>query len=62
MALTRLGTKDGLHMIEEVYGVAECIILRIIKEFCKMVRLHLQKKKLFKFQTKSYLDFTKEFA
>lgn len=44
MALTRLGTKDGLHMIEEVYGVAECIILRIIKEFCKMVRLHLQKK------------------
>jgi hypothetical protein len=29
-------------MVGEVYGVAECTISGIVKEFCKMVRLHLQ--------------------
>jgi hypothetical protein len=43
MSLAKLGTGDGLHMVGEVYGVAECTISRIVKEFCKMVRLHLQK-------------------
>lgn len=43
MSLARLGTGDGLRMVGEVYGVAECTISRIVREFCKMVRLHLQK-------------------
>jgi hypothetical protein len=43
MSLAKLGTGDGLHMVGEVYGVAECTISGIVKEFCKMVRLHLQK-------------------
>jgi len=30
-------------MVGEVYGVAECTISGIVREFCKMVRLHLQK-------------------
>jgi hypothetical protein len=30
-------------MVGEVYGVVECTILGIVKEFCKMIRLHLQK-------------------
>jgi hypothetical protein len=41
MSLARLGTGDGLRMVGEVYGVAECTISGIVKEFCKMVRLHL---------------------
>jgi hypothetical protein len=41
MSLARLGTGDGLRMVGEVYGIAECTISRIVKEFCKMVRLHL---------------------
>jgi hypothetical protein len=43
MSLARLGTGDGLRMVGEVYGVAECTISGIVKEFCKMVRLHSQK-------------------
>jgi hypothetical protein len=43
MSLARLGTGDGLRMVGEVYGVAEYTISGIVKEFCKMVRLHLQK-------------------
>jgi hypothetical protein len=43
MSLARLGTGDGLHMVGEVYGIVECTISGIVKEFCKMVRLHLQK-------------------
>ncbi len=43
MSLARLGTGDGLRMVGEVYGVAECTISGIVREFCKMVRLHLQK-------------------
>jgi hypothetical protein len=30
-------------MVGEVYGIVECTILRIVREFCEMVRLHLQK-------------------
>ncbi len=43
MSLARLGTGDGLRMVGEVYGVAEYTISRIVREFYKMVRLHLQK-------------------
>jgi hypothetical protein len=43
MSLARLGIVDGLRMVGEVYGVAEYTISGIVKEFCKMVRLHLQK-------------------
>jgi hypothetical protein len=43
MSLAKPGTGDGLHMVGEVYGVVECTILEIDKEFCKMVRLYLQK-------------------
>jgi len=43
MSLARLGTEEGLCMVGEVYGIVECMILEIIGEFCKMVRLHLQK-------------------
>jgi hypothetical protein len=30
-------------MIGEVYAIAEYTILGFVKEFCKMVRLHLEK-------------------
>ena len=43
MSLARLGTRDGLCMIREVYRVAESTISAIVKEFCKMMRLNLQK-------------------
>ena len=43
MSLARLGTGDGLRVIGEVYGVAESTISIIVRDFCKMVRLHLQK-------------------
>jgi len=56
MSLARLAIGDGLHMVGEVYGVAECMISGIVMEFCKMVRLHC-KKNLFKFQTKTDLVF-----
>jgi hypothetical protein len=39
MSLARLGTGDGLCMVGEVYGVAECMILEIVIEFCKMMRI-----------------------
>jgi hypothetical protein len=43
MSLARFGTRDGLCMFGEVYGVVECTILGIVKEFYTMVRIHLQK-------------------
>ena len=43
MSLARLGTWDGLRMVGEIYKVAECTIAGIVKEFCKLVRLHFQK-------------------
>ena len=43
MSLARLGIGDGMRMVGEVYWVAECTISRIVREFCKIVRLHLQK-------------------
>jgi hypothetical protein len=41
MSLARLSTGDGLRMVGEVYGVAKCTTSEIVKEFCKVVRLHL---------------------
>jgi hypothetical protein len=41
MSLARLSIGNGLRMIGEVYGVEESIILKIVREFCRMVRQHL---------------------
>lgn len=43
ISLARLGTLGGLSVVGEVYGVPECTISKIIREFCKIMRLHLQK-------------------
>ena len=31
-------------MVGDIFGVVECIVSEIVRAFCKMVRLHLQKK------------------
>ena len=43
MFLARLGTKYGLCMVVEIHRVAEYTISRFLREFCKIVGLHLQK-------------------
>lgn len=42
MSLQRLGTKNSSTTIGEVYGVVESIISKIVREFYRMVRVHLQ--------------------
>ena len=42
MSLQRLGTGNTLYTVGEVYGMAENIILEVIRIFCKLVRVHLQ--------------------
>ena len=44
MSLAGIDTCDGLHMVGDIFGVVECIVSKIVRAFCKMVRLHLQKK------------------
>ena len=56
MSLAGIDTWDGLHMVGDIFGVVECIVSEIVRAFCKMVRLHLQKKK-FKLQKKPDLRF-----
>jgi hypothetical protein len=56
MSLARLGTEDGLCMVGEVYGVAKCIVSKIVREFCKMGE-YICKRFLFKPQTKTDLEF-----
>jgi hypothetical protein len=41
VSLCRLGTGNGLLLVGEVYGIAECTVSCIIREFCKVVRKHL---------------------
>jgi hypothetical protein len=42
MLLRRLGTKNGLFIVGEVYGVAKSTISKIVRTFCRLVRFHLQ--------------------
>ena len=42
MSLQRLGTGNTLCTVDEVYGVAESLISKIVRIFCKLVRVHLQ--------------------
>lgn len=46
-------------MVGDIFGVVECIVSKIVRAFCKMVRLHLQKKKI-KLQKKPDLSFSKK--
>jgi hypothetical protein len=41
VSLYRWGTGNGLLLIGEVYGIAECTASCIVREFCKIVRKHL---------------------
>lgn len=41
VSLCRLGTGNGLLLVGEVYGIAECTASCIVREFCKVVRKHL---------------------
>jgi hypothetical protein len=43
MSLAELDIGDGLCMVGKVYGVVESIISENVREFGKMVKLHLQK-------------------
>ncbi len=38
-----LGNGNGLQLMGDLFGVSKGIILVIMREFCQMVRLHLQK-------------------
>lgn len=40
--LTNLGFGNGKLLIGDLYGVVECTISKIVREFCKVVRQHLQ--------------------
>lgn len=42
MSLHKLGNVDGLQSIRDLYGVHKSILLEIVKEFYKVVRMHLQ--------------------
>ena len=42
MSLHRLGSGDGLQTIGDLYGVHKSTLLRIVREFCRGVRKHLQ--------------------
>jgi hypothetical protein len=42
MSLQRLGTGNTLCTVGEVYAVAESTILEIVRNFCRLVRVHLQ--------------------
>jgi hypothetical protein len=43
VSLCRLGTGNGLLLVGEVYGIAECTASCIVREFCKVVRKTLIK-------------------
>ena len=40
--LTRLGPCNGQLLIGDLYGVVECIVSKIVRKFCKIVKQHLQ--------------------
>ena len=42
MSLHRLGTGDGLQSIGNLYGVYKSTLSKIVREFCRVVRKHLQ--------------------
>lgn len=42
MSLQKLGTGNTLCTVGEVYGMAENTILKIVRNFCRLVRVHLQ--------------------
>jgi hypothetical protein len=43
VSLCKLGTRNGLLLIGKVYGIAECMVSYIIREFLKAVKKHLLK-------------------
>ena len=44
MSLMRLGSGNGLQIVGDLFGVAKSTVSVIVEDFCRMVRLHLQKK------------------
>jgi hypothetical protein len=44
MSLVRLGSGNGLQIVGDLFGVAKSTVSKIVRDFCRMVRLHLQKK------------------
>ena len=42
MSLQRLGTGNTLCIVKEVYGVVESTISKIVRNFCRLVGVHLQ--------------------
>ena len=49
MSLQMFGTGKTLCTVGEVYGVAENMILKIMRNFCRLVRIDLQRN-LYNFQ------------
>lgn len=41
MSLQRLGISDGLQVIGDLYRVAECTVSMIVRDFCRIIRMHL---------------------
>ena len=44
ISLVRLGSGNGLQIIGDLFGVAECTVSQIVREFYSLVRIHLPKK------------------
>jgi hypothetical protein len=43
ISLVQLGSRNGLQIIGDLFGVAKCTVSQIVREFCSLVRVHLQK-------------------
>lgn len=44
MSLIRLGSRNGLQIVGDLFGVAKSIVSVIVRDLCRMVKLLLQKK------------------
>ena len=42
MSLHGLGSGDRLQSIRDLHGVHKCTLSKVVEEFCKVVRKHLQ--------------------
>ena len=41
MSLQRMGTRNTLCEVREVYGMAQIAIYEIVRNFCRLVKVHL---------------------
>jgi hypothetical protein len=59
--LVWLGSGNGLQIIGDLFGVAKYIVSQIIREFCNLVKVHLQKKIVTFLHEYRFYEMAKEF-